>query len=170
MLIESPIRSGQSVVFPFGEKFKHFGYYLTMIGASAALGDLDGDGLPNDLCITDVRAKSITVGPVPGTGNRYPTFSLDFGPGFDRRTAHPSVCRVFDIGESEGRIFLTMEYIDGEDLQSLLRRIGRLPADKAVEVITSSARTGQIGDGKIFVTPIDHALRIRTGETDTDAL
>jgi nitrogen regulatory protein P-II 2 len=43
-------------------------------------------------------------------------------------------------------------------------------ADKAVEVITSSARTGQIGDGKIFVTPIDHALRIRTGETDSDAL
>jgi nitrogen regulatory protein P-II 2 len=43
-------------------------------------------------------------------------------------------------------------------------------ADKAVEVITSNARTGQIGDGKIFVTPIDRALRIRTGETDTDAL
>lgn len=43
-------------------------------------------------------------------------------------------------------------------------------ADKALEVITSSARTGQIGDGKIFVTPIDHALRIRTGETDSDAL
>ncbi len=43
-------------------------------------------------------------------------------------------------------------------------------ADKAVEVITATARTGQIGDGKIFVTPIDHALRIRTGETDTDAL
>ncbi|MCP9627624.1 P-II family nitrogen regulator [Rhodopseudomonas palustris] len=43
-------------------------------------------------------------------------------------------------------------------------------ADKAVEVITRGARTGQIGDGKIFVTPIDHALRIRTGETDADAL
>jgi nitrogen regulatory protein P-II 2 len=43
-------------------------------------------------------------------------------------------------------------------------------ADKAVEVITANARTGQIGDGKIFVTPIDHARRIRTGETDTDAL
>ena len=43
-------------------------------------------------------------------------------------------------------------------------------ADKAVDVITESARTGQIGDGKIFVTPIDHALRIRTGETDSDAL
>ena len=43
-------------------------------------------------------------------------------------------------------------------------------ADKAVEVITAAARTGQIGDGKIFVTPIEHALRIRTGETDSDAL
>jgi nitrogen regulatory protein P-II 2 len=43
-------------------------------------------------------------------------------------------------------------------------------ADRVVEVITANARTGQIGDGKIFVTPIDHALRIRTGETDSDAL
>uniref|UniRef100_Q07UM0 Nitrogen regulatory protein P-II n=1 Tax=Rhodopseudomonas palustris (strain BisA53) TaxID=316055 RepID=Q07UM0_RHOP5 len=42
--------------------------------------------------------------------------------------------------------------------------------DKAVEAITRSARTGQIGDGKIFVTPLDHALRIRTGETNADAL
>jgi len=87
------------VVFPIIEKAKHYGYYLTMVGASAALGDLDGDGLPNDLCITDVRAKSITVGPVPGTGNRYPTFSLDFGPAFDRRTASPSVCRIADMNE-----------------------------------------------------------------------
>jgi len=43
-------------------------------------------------------------------------------------------------------------------------------ADKAVEAVTAAARTGQIGDGKIFVLPIDHALRIRTGETDSDAL
>src|ERR1700678_1413867 len=43
-------------------------------------------------------------------------------------------------------------------------------ADKAAEMISSRLRTGQIGDGKIFVSPIDHALRIRTGETDSDAL
>ena len=42
--------------------------------------------------------------------------------------------------------------------------------DKVIEAITTSAKTGQIGDGKIFVTTIDQALRIRTGETDTDAL
>ena len=43
-------------------------------------------------------------------------------------------------------------------------------ADKAVETISESARTGEIGDGKIFVMPIDHAVRIRTGEGDSDAL
>jgi nitrogen regulatory protein P-II 2 len=42
--------------------------------------------------------------------------------------------------------------------------------DRAVEAITAGARTGQIGDGKIFVTGLDHAVRIRTGETDSDAL
>ncbi len=42
--------------------------------------------------------------------------------------------------------------------------------DKVVETITTTARTGQIGDGKIFVASLDHAVRIRTGETDNDAL
>ncbi|MBV9398863.1 MAG: serine/threonine protein kinase [Bryobacterales bacterium] len=50
-----------------------------------------------------------------------------------RQITHPSVCRVYDIGEVEGQAYLSMEYIDGEDLSSLLRRIGRLPADKATE-------------------------------------
>jgi nitrogen regulatory protein P-II 2 len=43
-------------------------------------------------------------------------------------------------------------------------------ADKVVEAIVSAARTGQIGDGKIFVSPLEQAIRIRTGEKDTDAL
>jgi hypothetical protein len=51
-----------------------------------------------------------------------------------RQVSHPNVCRVYDIGESDGRQFLTMEYVDGEDLASLLRRIGRLPGDKALDV------------------------------------
>ena len=51
-----------------------------------------------------------------------------------RRVSHPNVCRVYDVGEVDGHTFFTMEYVDGEDLASLLRRIGRLPADKAVEI------------------------------------
>ncbi|HLW97492.1 MAG TPA: serine/threonine-protein kinase [Candidatus Acidoferrales bacterium] len=60
-----------------------------------------------------------------------------------RQVSHPNVCRVFDIGEvtevggvdkSLTHTFLTMEFVDGEDLASLLRRIGRLPPDKALEI------------------------------------
>jgi nitrogen regulatory protein P-II 2 len=42
--------------------------------------------------------------------------------------------------------------------------------DKVVETIAAAAKTGQIGDGKIFVAALDHAIRIRTGESDTAAL
>jgi serine/threonine protein kinase len=51
-----------------------------------------------------------------------------------RQISHPNICRVYDIGEVDGQHFLSMEYVDGEDLASLLRRIGRLPSDKAVEI------------------------------------
>jgi serine/threonine-protein kinase len=50
-----------------------------------------------------------------------------------RLVSHPNVCRVFDIGEVDGTPFISMEYVDGEDLAALLPRIGRLPADKALE-------------------------------------
>jgi serine/threonine protein kinase len=51
-----------------------------------------------------------------------------------RQVSHPNVCRVFDIGDVDGMPFLTMEYVDGEDLASLIRRIGRVPSDKAIEI------------------------------------
>jgi len=51
-----------------------------------------------------------------------------------RQVSHPNVCRVFDIGETEAGPFITMEFVDGEDLGGLLKRIGRLPADKGIEV------------------------------------
>lgn len=51
-----------------------------------------------------------------------------------RHVSHRNVCRVYDIGEVDGQQFLSMEFIKGEELSSLLRRIGRLPADKAVEI------------------------------------
>jgi predicted Ser/Thr protein kinase len=51
-----------------------------------------------------------------------------------RQVSHPNVCRVYDVGEIDGRHFLSMEYIDGEDLASLLRRIGRLGGERAIEI------------------------------------
>jgi len=51
-----------------------------------------------------------------------------------RQVSHKNVCRVYDIGEINGHHFLSMEFIKGEELSSLLRRIGRLPQDKAIQI------------------------------------
>ena len=58
-----------------------------------------------------------------------------------RQISHRNVCRMYDLGEAEGSHFITMEYVQGEDLRSLLKRIGRLPEDKALSI----AR--QVADG-----------------------
>ena len=51
-----------------------------------------------------------------------------------RQITHPAVCRVFDVGESGGRVFYSMELIEGEDLATLLRRAGRLPSEKVIDI------------------------------------
>lgn len=51
-----------------------------------------------------------------------------------RKVTHVNVLRVYDIGEAEGEVFISMEYVDGEDLGSLLRRVGRLTGEKAIQI------------------------------------
>src|SRR5216110_1033944 len=51
-----------------------------------------------------------------------------------RQVSQPNVCRVYDIGEIDAQLFITIEYVDGEDLSVLLRRIGRLPEDKGIDI------------------------------------
>lgn len=51
-----------------------------------------------------------------------------------RQVSHPNVCRVYDIDEVDGHTFLSMEYVDGEDLASLLKRIGRFPEERGLEI------------------------------------
>ncbi len=51
-----------------------------------------------------------------------------------REVAHPNICRIYDIGRQDEHVFLTMEYIDGEDLASVLRRMGRPSSEKAIEI------------------------------------
>lgn len=51
-----------------------------------------------------------------------------------REVGHPNICRVYDLGEVDGSPFISMEYVDGEDLASLLRRVGRLTGTRAVDI------------------------------------
>ncbi len=102
-----------------------------------------------------------------------------------RQVAHPNVCRVYDIGEAEGVTFLTMEYVDGEDLATLLHRIGSLPPGKANEVasqlcagLAAAHDKGVLhrdlkpsnvmidGEGRVRITDFGLAVRMEDGAAD----
>jgi eukaryotic-like serine/threonine-protein kinase len=51
-----------------------------------------------------------------------------------RQVSHPNVCRVYDIGEVDKQLFLSMEFVDGEDLSASLRRFGRFSEDRAIQI------------------------------------
>ncbi|QQS40322.1 MAG: protein kinase [Acidobacteriota bacterium] len=72
-----------------------------------------------------------------------------------RQVSHPNVCRVFDIGDTDGLYYISMEFIEGDDLSMLLGRIGRLPSDKAVEVPRTS-----VWAARKRGTPCPHAPRL----------
>jgi serine/threonine-protein kinase len=77
-----------------------------------------------------------------------------------REVTHPTVCRVYDVGEADDQLYLTMEYVDGEDLSSLLKRIGRLPAH-AKGVIHRDLKPANImidGKGKVRITDFGIAV------------
>ncbi len=85
--------------------------WISAVGAGAALNDLDGDGLPNDVCSVDSRVDRVQVAPVPGTGDRYPAFNLDPDPALphDRRTMAPMGCLPGDWNE-DGRMDVLVYY------------------------------------------------------------
>jgi hypothetical protein len=74
--------------------------WISSVGAAVALADLDGDGLPNDVCYVDVRTDEVVVAPVPGTGARYHPFSLlPSGLPYEPSTMAPMGCLPGDFNE-----------------------------------------------------------------------
>jgi enediyne biosynthesis protein E4 len=98
--------------------------WISSVGAGIALNDLDGDGLPNDVCKVDTRIDRVVVSPVPGTGERYPLFTLDPDPAIphERRTMAPMGCLPGDWNE-DGRMDLLVYYW-GRPPVAFLRRAG----------------------------------------------
>jgi serine/threonine-protein kinase len=86
----------------------------------------------DDLALGQPVALKFLPPPLAGDPDRLARFRKEVATA--RGVSHPNVCRVYDLGEHHGQLFLAMEYIDGEDLASLLRRVGRLPEEKGVEV------------------------------------
>jgi enediyne biosynthesis protein E4 len=114
-----PMRTVRSV----NPKFKRIERWISAVGAAAALGDLDGDGLSNDVCYIDTRTDSVIVSPVPGTGPRYDPFLLHtVSPGYDERTIAPMGCLIADLNE-DGLLDIVV-YFWGRTPVAFLRRTG----------------------------------------------
>jgi len=86
----------------------------------------------DDLTLDQTVALKFLPAGVASDGDRLAQFHAELR--IARQVSHKNVCRLYDLGDHEGRRFLTMEYVDGEDLATLLRRIGRLPQDKAIDI------------------------------------
>src|SRR2546423_5754810 len=84
--------------------------WISAWGASVALSDLDGDGMPNDVCYVDTRTNQVIVAPVPGTAARYAPFALDPAPlPYDPVTMAPTGCVTGDFNE-DGLMDLLVYY------------------------------------------------------------
>ena len=86
----------------------------------------------DDLTLDQTVALKFLPEGVAGTDTRIAQFHNELR--VARQVSHKNVCRLYDLGEADGRRFLTMEYVDGEDSSSSLRRFGRIPPDKAVQI------------------------------------
>src|SRR5438552_7728107 len=111
-------------VHPSLERIKS---WISTLGAAAALADLDGDGLPNDLCYIDPRTDLITVAPVPGSGPRYAPFTLNAGPlPYDATTTAPMGVLAGDFNE-DGLMDLLVYYWGRTPVLFLRRKTGAEP-------------------------------------------
>jgi enediyne biosynthesis protein E4 len=90
--------------------FAHFSAWISAVGGAVALNDLDGNGLPDDVCYVDTRTDEVIVAPVPGTGDRYAPFRLDASPlPYDSATVAPMGCLPGDFDEN-GSVDLLVYY------------------------------------------------------------
>ncbi len=111
--------------------YERISAWISSVGAGVALADLDGDGLPNDVCLVDVRIDRVVAAPAPGTGMRYALFTLDPDPALphDRRTMAPMGCLPGDWNE-DGKMDLLVYYW-GRPPVAFLRRDGGGPPTAA---------------------------------------
>jgi serine/threonine-protein kinase len=157
LLCGTPVLSDSSATQTFATSGAPSGSQSTRLRSSSSTSSSDGRFLPGTLLAERYRiiaklgqggmgevyrADDIVLGqpvalkflPSDVTGNPVALDRFRNEVRIARQVSHPNVCRVYDLGEIDGHLFLSMEYVDGEDLGVLLRRIGRLPETKALEV------------------------------------
>jgi hypothetical protein len=110
MSVAMPSGYPQQEVRKVNKDYQHIDAWISSVGAAIALNDVDGDGMPNDLCITDPRIDQVVVTPAPGAkSDRYAPFALDPRPLPLNPHIAPMGCLPGDFNE-DGRIDLMVYY------------------------------------------------------------
>jgi hypothetical protein len=110
MAVAMPGGFPQQSVRKVNQRYSHIDAWISSVGAGIAMNDLDGDGLANDLCISDPRIDQVVVTPTPGKGeDRYAPFALDPAPLVMTNTMAPMGCVPGDFNE-DGRMDILVYY------------------------------------------------------------
>src|SRR5438034_3267448 len=130
-------------VHPSLERIKS---WISTLGAAAAMEDLDGDGLPNDLCYVDPRTDLVTVAPVPGTGERYAPFSLNPAPlPYDPATMAPMGVVPGDFNE-DGLMDVLVYYWGRAPVIFLRRKPAGVEPGKPAALSAADYAPGELTD------------------------
>lgn len=109
--------------------YRHIAGWISVVGAGVALNDLDGDGLPNDLCHVDPRTDLIVIAPVPGTPQRYQPLILSPAPlPYEAATTAPMGCLPGDLNE-DGRMDVLAYYWGRTPIAFLRHGAGFVPRE-----------------------------------------
>ncbi|WP_116049813.1 FG-GAP repeat domain-containing protein [Amycolatopsis palatopharyngis] len=148
MSIAMPSGFPQQEIREVNQDYKHIDAWISSVGAGIAMNDLDGDGLSNDLCITDPRIDQVVVTPTPGAaGQRYAPFALNTGSLPVNDVMAPMGCAPGDFNE-DGRIDLLVYYWGRTPVLHLAKPAApRLAADSYVATELVPGNTGRVYDG-----------------------
>ncbi len=114
-------------VLPVNPQIAHIARWISAVGTSAALGDIDEDGIANDLCYVEPRSGEIIVSPIPGTSERFPLFVLDTSPPIISGVHVPTGCKIGDFNE-DGWADLLVHFIGRTPVLFLRRGDGGNPS------------------------------------------
>lgn len=117
---------------PTNPQIAHIARWMSSLGTSAAVGDIDDDGRSNDLCRVEPRTGEILVSPLPGTGERFATFTLDTQPALDPLYDVATGCKIGDFNE-DGLADLLVPFV-GRTPLIWLRRPDTAPGPGAYAV------------------------------------
>lgn len=119
--------------------------FVSAMGASVALTDFDGDGLPNDLCHVEPRRGHVLLAPVPGTGNRYSRQLLPEPDRYDAGNMTPMGCLPGDLNE-DGRMDFVVYYAGRTPVVFINSETGFLPVEVISQTTSWYTTTGALAD------------------------